>query len=891
MAILRRSCLAFVLLAASMAAVPVEPVPVKAEPPGISIQNDRYLIEVSAASGAITRIQDKPTGLELIREPLLADNWKFTLPLPGKAAWQATEANYILGKDQRLTAHEAAGAKLVLEWAGPLTSVLGKPHDVSAIMTIHLGEDIQFTFTIKNGTDLEIGEVFYPVLGGTLGLGETPDARKKTELVLPGAAALQRASIFHTFENFSWLGVIGPEQFYSYPDKLSMPWMELSQPALKRSVYFGSHDPVARYKVVHLEMSPGVSGQRAEGNWPRPDELAGLPAGVKMCFVHFPYQPAGRDFEAAPVVLRFHDGDWREGSRIYRHWLASQGGLDEPRGDWSYRTPAFQECGPVPFKDLPEWARRGAAAGVGALLLTQWKAGGADDGVPGFELDPGLGSREDLAEALRQCHAAGVKVSLLVDLQPVSPSSDAYARQLREYTCKDRWGIPPTVLGWLKGSPVTGGYGAGERRVTLNPGHPGMRELLVWRLKVLAELGIDGVHLQSFFACPLDFNSGTGRTADRATWEGGIECMKDILRTCRTVRPGFCISTDSLWDRVLAVTQVGSAEVRDGCPLREAFGSWQPTFTATGPSSMPAVNDALLYRGRLRIAPADGRPMGGESMEGLAGYLRAVLGVREALALTLQGGERTGPQAIRGEGSTARGVFRDPVSGLRTAVLVNREHETVEDEVAGFMEPGPATVLLWQPQQGVQQASWPTRVRIPAHQLCAITEEPAADRLAGIARWEPPVRDEKTIFDFASPEDLRDWKLEGQAFSVASIGLIRPATLNSLARAGEPATGAALSPPFTVEPRFDHMEIVFHGGWSQKDGGQETLAIQLIDASSGAVLEQITPPGTHELTVLAVKLDNLRGKSIRLRMVDKNTDSSYAWIGLQRLSLVGPKLR
>ena len=161
----------------------------------------------------------------------------------------------------------------------------------------------------------------------------------------------------------------------------------------------------------------------------------------------------------------------------------------------------------------------------------------------------------------------------------------------------------------------------------------------------------------------------------------------------------------------------------------------------------------------------------------------------------------------------------------------------------------------------------------------------------GVARWEPPVRDEKTIFDFASPEDLRDWKLEGPAFSVASIGLIRPATLNSLARAGEAATGTALSPPFTVEPQFDHMEVAFHGGWSQSEGGQETLAIQWIDASSEAVLEQITPPGTHELTVLAVKLDNLRGKSIRLRMVDKNTDSSYAWIGLQKLSLVGPKTR
>ena len=178
-------------------------------------------------------------------------------------------------------------------------------------MTIDLvGDELRFGFTIRNASKLEIGEVYYPILGGTLGLGDTTAARRQTELVLPGALDLRKANIFHTFANMSWLGILGPEQFYSYPDQLSMPWMQFHHPALNRSVYFGAHDPVARYKVVHLEMSPGVSGPRAEGNWPRPEELNGAPAGVKFCLVQFPYQPAGQNFEATPVVLRCHDGDW-----------------------------------------------------------------------------------------------------------------------------------------------------------------------------------------------------------------------------------------------------------------------------------------------------------------------------------------------------------------------------------------------------------------------------------------------------------------------------------------------------------------------------------------------------------------------------------------------------
>ena len=61
-----------------------------------------------------------------------------------------------------------------------------------------------------------------------------------------------------------------------------------------------------------------------DGNWPRPDELNGLPAGVLIAFVEFANCPPGETFEAAPVVLQVHDGDWQEGQRIYRKWKTSR---------------------------------------------------------------------------------------------------------------------------------------------------------------------------------------------------------------------------------------------------------------------------------------------------------------------------------------------------------------------------------------------------------------------------------------------------------------------------------------------------------------------------------------------------------------------------------------
>ena len=84
------------------------------------------------------------------------------------------------------------------------------------------------------------------------------------------------------------------------------------------------------------------------------------------------------------------------------------------------------------------------------------------------------------------------------------------------------------------------------------------------------------------------------------------------------------------------------------------------------------------------------------------------------------------------------------------------------------------------------------------------------------------------------------------------------------------------------------MEIILHGGTSEKINNQENLVLRLIDAETGTVLEDILPPSTHELTTRKVPLDKLQGKTIRLKLVDNNTNGSFAWIGLKRVALIGP---
>ncbi len=871
----------FVILCSALAASTA-----MAEGP-LVLRNDRHVVEVRPPHGLITRVADLQRGLELIAEPRLADNFRFTMPLRGEAAWQATEAHEILGREQTLTSHELREDALVLTWAGPLTSVTGRRCDVSVEMTIRLAsEDIRFDLTIRNRSDLEIGEVFCPILGGCLGLGDTPELRRKTELVLPACAGIRRAAIFQSFANFSWLGVMGPEQFHGYPDTLSMPWMDLSHPQLGQGVYFGAHDPIARFKVLHLQMDPGIAPGRADGNWPRPEELQGLPAGVRISLVHMCYQPPRQDFQASPAVLRFHDGDWRTAAAVYGAFAAEAGNAPSPTADWLAGCQAFHECPGVPFSQLPEYARQAAAAGVKALLLTDWKIGGHADGVPRFEPDPRFGTREDLARAIRECHDLGVRIVARFDLSPANQLDGWYRDELHRYACTDRWGVPYSMVDGSPPSHLTGGFGSGQRRTWLNAGHPGMRRLLAGQARGLAGLGIDGLYLQGFFARPLDFNASTGRTPDRAVWEGGLECIADILKAGRSVHPDFSVCTDTVWDRLVGPVPTCLAEVTGSCALPKAFPSWKPALAVVDQDGCSTINEALRSGARLRIAPENRKPMGGPEMAEVAGYCAAVLALRDALRATLIDGRPLGADALRLEGGMKTGAFRSPATGRRSVVLVNPGFLPAEARLTGFTEPGEAEVVVWQPAEGACKATLPLKLTVPGRQAVVVTEEDALERLTDVPRWQAVKPAGLTVFDLTSAEDLDGWTLTG-AFAVGPIRGLNPrSSLNSLCQAPEAATGTALSPSVEIRPEFDAMEILFQGGYSHREGGRETLALQIVDAESGQVLEEILPPGTHELVRHILPLnDRLRGRTVRIRLVDSNTNASFAWIGLRRVSL------
>jgi hypothetical protein len=147
-------------------------------------------------------------------------------------------------------------------------------------------------------------------------------------------------------------------------------------------------------------------------------------------------------------------------------------------------------------------------------------------------------------------------------------------------------------------------------------------------------------------------------------------------------------------------------------------------------------------------------------------------------------------------------------------------------------------------------------------------------------------REPKVLFSFSKPADMAGWKTEGNAFSVVSVpALFTAATLNSLGAAGESATGKAVSPDFTIGPEDSYLTLDYQGGNSTSDDGPGSLAINLVDSGSGQVLEHFPVQGSHMLREGRMSVGRWRGRKVHLELIDRNTGSSYAWLGVREVVL------
>jgi len=499
---------------------------------------------------------------------------------------------------------------------------------------------------------LKVGEVWYPTVGGLGGFG-APGEAGQAAVVTPAS----RKACTLPFGEFA----------AAYPGGMQMGFVEVEQPARNRSLYLGAHDEPARYKQWRFAEA-GRDGDR--------DIVARL--------VHFPYLAPGGHFEGAPWVLRFHDGDWRAGGRIYREWFVKAFGIRDPHGDWVRNQGFFQMTmfmlpeGNInfTFKDIPRWAHDARKYGVKAVQVSGWQRGGHDNGYPYYEPDPRLGTWEDLERGIAACHRMGMKVNFFANLQPVMLDLDWYKEELKDYQSESRSGDPYWIAGWGMGTLASRMGLTTPLMAFDNPAFGPFADALVGYFTKLASIGADGVHLDKMFPAGLDFNPRLPLSPDCAAWQGALDVIARVDRECRGLNPDFTLSFECNWDRVL---QYGTTTWWAGnmSAAKQVFPEVVETVGHYQPFDYAGVNNAVRLGYAVMVAPMQfTRSMDFPVWRDLSRYIGEVKAIRDDLAGAVFVGEPMDKgQVMLGGGKASAGldyaVYRDPSTGKRVCIFMN----------------------------------------------------------------------------------------------------------------------------------------------------------------------------------------------------------------------------
>lgn len=662
------------------------------------LENNQIRLEIAGPNGVIARIVDKSSGIALAPPAPLADNFRLVLELSEK------KTVTILGKDQKLSGIDRASEGLCLRWDGPLRDVDGAEHKIAVRLEAELDAGaLSFCLHCNNASRYKILEVLYPMVGGLSQFG-APGKPSDGVLWIPTSEPLPRRV------ELPFAPVI-----CAYPGQAVMSFTCVQSAAAGKSLYFASHDRVARYKRFRFE-----------------ERVAGGSKDVFALVEHLPHAAPGKTFDGSPVVLRLVDGDWRAGGKVYRDWFEHAFGICQPSQSWIRRQSFFQMTmfelpeGTINlrYKDIPRWGKEAKEHGINAVQISGWHLGGHDNGYPYYVVDPRLGTWEELKQGIQACHDLGLKVFFFVNYQQVMLDSDWYKSELSKYREVGLNGALTWNTGWGMGT-LWARMGHPKLMTGANLAFPQYRKIIVDQFARLAEIGADGVHVDKMFPAAIDYNPDTPLTPDTATWEGAILLTKEVMAACRRHNPDWAMSFECNWDRMLefcgATWWVGNQRA-----TRLVFPENVETLVISSPYDYLGVNNAVRDGHAVMLAPAYFcRSVGWAPWGGLADYIREVKRIQDQLIDTVFLGEVQGHEGVELSSPPVGGVdysvFRNRATGKRGLLLTNSTMEPKTQAIARFAGGG-REVRVHTPFEEAKVLHLPSEIKIPAERIVFVEE-------------------------------------------------------------------------------------------------------------------------------------------------------------------------
>ncbi len=686
----------------------------------VVLQDEHLLVAFDSLSGALVRVERKASQWPIQRRPALGVSFRLHAPLPDY------RANFVLGSKQRASRVEKVSANQVrLEWTNLVSERGGVlPMTFTATVTLKDGA-LTFDSKLDNQSELSVETIDYPYFGDLN--PPTPETRMQTEHLWVGA--LQGDEIYPRFNNeLGYWGVFYPtKNINSNQSQFCLIQTE------EQGIYIGMHDPEIRYLLQFtFEQHPGVVDVAAGSIVPRQDEISGIPVHLEFRTCHFIFAHPHSSVNLAPVVITTYSGDWHAGLDVYREWRDTWFGSPHTAA-WARDVHSWlqlqingaeDDCR-VPYRELVKFGEECAQNGVGAIQLVGWNHGGQDGGDPSLDTDPGLGTWQELHDAIEQIQAKGVKMIMFGKPIFADMSTDWYKKELHKYEATDPYGNKYESGGYSYSTPTQLAGINNRRRAIMDVCSKEYRDIATHEFSKTVALGAAGWlfdEVMQHNGVSYSFAADHGYVPPGYLFNSDIPLVKQFRVLADQANKDFLFAGEGPGDWLMPYYTLGYYRI--GFDTRHALrylDSKAPLMAAVrGFDAREELNLTLLYRYIISYEPYNFKGHVTDFPLTLA-YGKEIDALRRRYKAWIWDAEfrDTLGATVSADGSHRFSVFRTD-HGKRAVVVVNTEFGKAI--TASVAIPDPGTLMSASPEQPDAQPVSGS-VQIPARSAVVVMEQ------------------------------------------------------------------------------------------------------------------------------------------------------------------------
>jgi hypothetical protein len=568
----------------------------------VVLEDEELLVAFDSNSGALMRMLRKSTNWMVERRPELGVSFRLLVPLKDR------RDNFVLGQKQRASKVEKVGDNQVrLHWENLASEHGGVLHIAfTGLVTLEKGQ-LTFTGVIENNGDLMVETIDYPYFGDF----NPPSRNSYLEAYHLWVGALTADPIYPRFDNAKgYWGVRYPTRTI---ESSQSQFCLLQAP--KQGMYVAIHDPAIRYLLEFtFEQRPGVVDW-ADDFVPQEDEISGWPVHLEFRTCHFVFAHPHSRFELAPVVMKPYSGDWHAGLDVYKDWRATWFGKPHI-ARWALdihswlqlQVDGAEQDYAIPYREIQKYGEECAANGVTAIQLVGWNKGGQDGGDPSLDTDPGLGTWQELHDAIAAIQAKGVHMILFGKPIFADMSTEYYKKQLYKYECVDPYGNKYESGGYAYTTPTQLAGINLRRRAIMDVCDPAYRDVAVREFDKILALGAQGWlfdEVMQHNGVLYNFAAGHGYEPPGYLFNADIPLVKQFRAAADKVNPDFLFSGEGPGDWLMPYYTLGYYRI--GPNTRHALRYIDPhaplMAAVRGFNARDEINLCFVYRYIISYEP------------------------------------------------------------------------------------------------------------------------------------------------------------------------------------------------------------------------------------------------------------------------------------------------